>query len=848
MLASRSETPRPRPPAKARRSTSTKRVLRPSVSSPPPSYADSFGRNVGTGLPRSTTEEALVSPPRVGKERETDSGDFWGLHGDGEESRYHAEQLEREDDCVAGWGTEDDAKSPEMVSEMLDRADDIFRERENDELGSTVAACRTLYEENIALKNRHQKLATLAHQTESPLTAESPLPTMPPLFSTPSRYGYTYSHSTPERLSDLSSSSRSLRRGHAQRVSMSAVDVAYLADQNAELLEKLEKLEYDSSHADHSGRRQLKRLEKEIADLREELEKTQARSDELEEKTKHGWNSEQVINAVARKKLEREAKMMALRNLGHGGGSSEETEVMSFAPEGSKFGGPSSGFSFMTPGGRSQASSVNIPRHVGSSADTRAVSSPFPTQELTTSETMPIQPERPEIVLINQIMDKMVELQEANVRIIEQQTETSKQLQAFQKETEQMNKVYQSLNEPFQVEDASDSDHDGSEVTKFHSFSQIIEGHPLRNRSGNSETTRHRRRTLGSGDVKAAKSATRRLNASTSKLSLPVPFPLSPELNRHHSLASLHDAFLSPALSSLSLESGLDGQADPPFALPTLQSELGNAFDAENLDNNFHIRSSSVFNLTSQPSPSISLPPSPSPSPGHLLAYRVAVDEAENAHDIQGPPTPMSLGPRGNSLHLHPGGATNEMLFTPAMDKLDPLPDFIGLQSPRYYRMSQTVRSRTDRWVRGRFGTSLMGSAESPAKSPCPPPAPLGVSQRLAHAFETVVEGFTSSARDTAAVSDEEVMESAASSRCSSPSSTYEDATLANVSPASGMATKKAAVHERQGLGKVVLELWLWLQFVVIIFVFLWAMARKGPKAVLFEGNAADGKRSAVRR
>lgn len=615
---------------------------------------------------------------------------------------------------------------------------------------------------------------------------------------------------------------------------MSATDVAYLADQNAELLEKLEKLEHESNHQDQSGRRQLKRLEKEVADLREELEKTQAKSEELEEKSKRGWNSEQVINAVARKKLEREAKMKALRNLGQGGGTTEDAEVKSFAPEGSGFG--------YTPSGRSK-SSVVFP----SGDDARSASSPFPSklvlpQESSTNATSPIPAERPEINLINKLMDKMTELQEANTRIIEQQAETTKQLQAFQKETEQMNKIYQSMSSPFEVEDESDSDHDRTGLTRFYSFSQVDDGRPLRNASTKKkfETARHRRRTLGSTDEKVAKTVAQRANASSSRLNLPVPFPPSPDMNRHRSFTSLHEAFASPALSSLSLDSAVEESKQPSPALLTLQSELGDALGAEDThQNNFHLRSTSIFNLSVKPSSNVSIPPSPSPSPGHLQALRDALTGNQNV-DALGPPTPMSLGPRGGSLLLHPESSFNQLLATPARDNRPTL-EFTspGLQSPRYYRMSQTVRSRTDRWVKGRFGNSLIGNLDDVDESSPTPPASLGVSQRLAHAFEAVVEGFASAGPEIAVTCEDDESSVASSRR----SSVYEDATVANESPVQEVLEISSPPSSKPAFSKVILELWLWLQFAVIIIVFLWAMARRGPKAILFEGSA-DGKRA----
>jgi hypothetical protein len=43
----------------------------------------------------------------------------------------------------------------------------------------------------------------------------------------------------------------------------------------------------------------------------------------------------------------------------------------------------------------------------------------------------------------------------------------------------------------------------------------------------------------------------------------------------------------------------------------------------------------------------------------------------------------------------------------------------------------------------------------------------------------------------------------------------------------------------------LVLEAWLWLQFAMIILVFLWAMAKRGPKAVIED---AERKRRGISR
>jgi hypothetical protein len=70
-----------------------------------------------------------------------------------------------------------------------------------------------------------------------------------------------------------------------------------------------------------------------------ELEKTQARSEELEENAKAGftWDSEKVMQEVLRKKMEREERFRVMRNPGQGlpGESEGNSEIRDFASESS---------------------------------------------------------------------------------------------------------------------------------------------------------------------------------------------------------------------------------------------------------------------------------------------------------------------------------------------------------------------------------------------------------------------------------------------------------------------------------------------------------------------------------
>ncbi|KLO07504.1 hypothetical protein SCHPADRAFT_814636, partial [Schizopora paradoxa] len=70
---------------------------------------------------------------------------------------------------------------------------------------------------------------------------------------------------------------------HARRPSATPAELAALADQNAELLTKMQDLEYEAARAEQTGKRRLKGLEKEIQGLKDELDHTRSASARLEE-------------------------------------------------------------------------------------------------------------------------------------------------------------------------------------------------------------------------------------------------------------------------------------------------------------------------------------------------------------------------------------------------------------------------------------------------------------------------------------------------------------------------------------------------------------------------------------
>lgn len=131
-------------------------------------------------------------------------------------------------------------------------------------LSMTSEACKTLYNGNVALQSKHQALLARlpAGQPMTPSSSNTPVSS-----AAPSPHFYT-SNLPRDRTSSIVSVEPPVPPRHFRRISVSPSDIAQLADQNAELMQTLQELEAESSHADQAGKRKLKRLEEEIQILR----------------------------------------------------------------------------------------------------------------------------------------------------------------------------------------------------------------------------------------------------------------------------------------------------------------------------------------------------------------------------------------------------------------------------------------------------------------------------------------------------------------------------------------------------------------------------------------------------
>jgi hypothetical protein len=644
-------------------------------------------------------------------------------------------------------------------------------------------------------------------------------------------------------------------RGHTRKVSMSTADISLLADQNAELLQKLEKLESESTTADQAGRRELKRLEKEIMVLREALEKTQAKSEELEEKTKtgFGWGAEKVVEEAWRKKKEREAKFRAMRNIGRDYTLEEddaEHGVRNFAPEGSRFGGPSGSYSFFP------ATPSPFPWHAtpnalggGLFAKSNALGEINPDFYRAMSH--------PEHTLMSQLLAKVQELEETNSRILNQQEETANQLQAVQRDTEHISKVYECLVDPNNVElelmeanAKGKADVSTADTIRFRSLRRNIETQLSTGRSVVVNPTKARRSVVGLFED-PRQHAPADPDASKSP-NFAVPFPSSPWSEGRHlsSWSRKSTGLASPALSSLSFCE----QASPASSRPTLESELGNEF----LNNwgegagNLHLRTTSLYDLSQ-----LSVPPSRSPSPSPVSPSPIS---RKPLPPSEAPVKAAPLSP----VSLMSGGGVQLSVEPPTPDNaLQKEARRASPKSPRHQLMSQTLRSRTSRWVDGRFGgnsasaskdvvrPSLVGLATDTVQKKTPSRF---VPQQITNAIDTMMENFDG-ARLAGAAAESSPRET------DTPQESDDSDGAGLDSPLSDRDVEGVDYNELQvqvsppkekkgkpGFGALLLEVWLWFQFGIIILVFLWAMAKRGPKAVLAESGGGERKRAVSTR
>ncbi|KAI0036029.1 hypothetical protein K488DRAFT_82469 [Vararia minispora EC-137] len=753
--------PTPRPPAQARR------VAAANKASPPPPYVHDLS------VDSAHRAESNISPSSI---------NHWDDH------------------------------SREELAGLLSRADGLIRQRER-ELSFTSEYSRGLHNSSRALKQTHQALLARLPIGSSPFP--TPMNSPQPPVHTPHYYSNSlprqHESSQPARSNTTPSNSRRTRR-----ISVSPTELACLSDQNAELLQKLQDLEEESSLADKAGKRRLGKLEKEISLLHQELEEARAWSNTLEER-----------NAV----LQRSSAKAAVREHqreGHGNGAGEEdqsTICVDFAPSGT----------VVLP--------ANFQRRVTSNSGTVCPSTPPSALEEPLAEdsgpyeeqmkTFSASSHAPspksednarEHALVSQLLLKVRELEDANAQISQNQHDTASKLHAAQLEIEMIRRLYEYLNDSADIDLQADEEDApsgpdpalenlenftfppaDSNTIRFRSLRRTIDGDVRRQAfengiRGDMQSTTHAARVPKRKTVVGLFDSSGHASQSGSSTAF-TP------LKEIHPAKSQDEGRLSPPLSLLSLEDGGGMRAGTRH--PTLGSELGSEFGDvfTGTTGAGHFHTASLYGLESL-SAAPSIPASPSGS--------VILNAADRSCG------PSAVLPFPSRLPDEPATPQNQAL---------------GGGDVRMRRLSATVRARTHRWVDRRLQDSFQ-SLRLPPEAPETPASMLPADTSFASTVAVPPHPALRAIDKVFNAVDTAVERIALLTRLEGPSTH----TLAGSTSTATVVPVERPLSTRRKLTATVLELWLWIQFTIIVLVFVYAMAKRGPKSILKDADRKRGK------
>lgn len=666
-----------------------------------------------------------------------------------------------------------------------------------------------------------------------------------------------------------------LRR--TRRISVTPSELASLSDQNAELIEKLEELETESLKADQAGKRKLRKLEQEIQSLRDDLEKTQARGAELEAQAKAAVNAV----SVQKRKEEREARLQALKEKSASFSKSDISaeEIRDFAPP-SRL--PTSRSSPIKRTASSSTASTET-SYAGSDhasectfgdpsyqydLEAEAPESYFPTPPGSNRDLPP----PAEYAIISQLLSKIRELEETNAQIKEEQKVTEERMRATQWDAESIRRIYDCLGDgdvDLEIQQEDDTPPSSLETgpislndtIRFSSLRRTIVGDISRLMASESDvfargidpsmqSTVRDGLMKGNANSKARKTVVGLFDAHPGTSGeYPPTLRVSSEFRSIDSgdistwSSSATDGLAPPSPSMGTLQTPLDG----PGVGRTLGSELGSEFGDDWAERgiNHHLRASSLVDLAGM----YSSPASPSESVAVLppISFSSVDQSPAERWDRPGPSTP----PRIPNLQLQPP--------TPTPDQRS---------STRQFRLSQTVRARTNRWVEGRFQTSQSHQESLGEKALRKRSSNSTLGRRsatnllrkassgglLSETFDSAVGqikrvtsrgsfpplGFGSSAPEqpdtpsTIRVGDEKDKQE--------PDQVPEADRSVSLRPGASVVDPTGGKHD--GIVGFVLQAWLWLQFAIVVAIFLWTMAKRGPKVVL-EAERRNANRAA---
>ncbi|TFY51373.1 hypothetical protein EVJ58_g10604 [Rhodofomes roseus] len=812
-----SATPRPRPPAKTRRLPS---VQFPSF--PPPPYALSLDQVVldaASAIPEHGLDE--TKPPL--------------LPHDSEE-----------------WVKE---KSREELSDLLLKAEELIKSRET-ELSLTSTIIKSLYKDNVELKTKHETLLSRLPSSPASTAPASPIaPTPYRILSPP--YPDTSLPRSPD-YADTSLPMPFVR--HTRRISVTPSDLTRLADQNAELLDKLERLEAESSKSDQAGKRKLRKLEREIQLLHQELEETQAKEVELEQVKLAVSLSEEEAQ---RRKEEREERVRVFREKAGSSVSGSDTaadpeEIKDFAPP-SELRSPGS---IRIPSASSSQPSASSPEPVAKPI--------LPPLEVPEPDILPASRIRPrflstrtpsgaESAIVSQLLHKIRELEETNAQISKEQQLNEEQLRSAQWDAESIRRVYDCLDGVDSVElevVAEDSIEESPTKVRRMASNGTIKFSSLRRSihqdlsklleydqsdafasgiSGEMRSTVRSALTHKQGPAhKARKSVRAVLLVACCSYTITCRSLELGDMSSWSTAATDGMVPASPALSS-GLPTPFPGTMGRTLG-SELGSECGDTWGANAV--NYHLRTTSLYGMAGM---DLSRDTSMSPQ----FVFPALDDSGEAVASSQQPEEDWAAEAGPSTPPRAPGLQLTIEPPTPTPDKSTPKKS----ASVRQKRLSQTVRSRTHRWIEGRFAPRSQSSSPSRSPEPFARRPLLKAKAKARSGLDTELtmdEVFEETARDFSHMQ--------VRARRQIPEfpdddgDTLPDDEGGRVTDGGGQDTTAMQVRaatsgvlgaEPQGrITRIMFEVWLWLQFALVILVFLYAMARRGPKSVLEEADA----------
>ncbi|KAH9062657.1 hypothetical protein EDB87DRAFT_1605161 [Lactarius vividus] len=665
-------------------------------------------------------------------------------------------------------------RSREELSSLLVRANEIIRDRER-ELSMTSELSKNLYHSNITLEKKHKALLARLPTTSSSMTprttpSSSPAPT-PEHQPTPLPYHKAY---------------------HTRRISVSPSDLALLADQNAELLQKLENLEAESAQANLAGRRRLGKLEKEIDVLREELDQYRTRSDALE------LQAERSEEEAKRRKQEWNERVRAHRSANSGGSwafSGTGSDVHDFAPGSSVGGGGSRPASLL--GGAKLAlptapDTVTLtPSQDGSDSCTDASRLDAFTFPPRPSRSTSPAPHAGESALFAQLVSKVRELELTNEQILESQRDTATKLHEAQIEAEGIRRLYAFLDEraDVELEVVEDGKNDGQPVQD----SNVTMRFQSLRRSINGDLRQFSMSSFGKGtgpDVWDNSGPMKSLPLKARKTVVGLfDTPTQQSVDGTEPSVPVNDPPSSPALSLLELPacSPLSQQISRTH---TLGSELGSDYGSDYAENH-HLRSSSLYDVF------LSGPSAPSR-----------------------PTTPTPLHNSQLSSDLLP----NELQSLKPCQDLEKTPQRIARKADRPHRLSDTIRARTHFWVDKRFHYNT-----TPVRRP--------VTRHRPESGNGSAEGQIAALKPAVAQVAVQTMTDGEERNLA----LVRVDTAGELQSTSGVEVAPLE-RKRSRATRMVLELWLWVQFVIVILVFLWAVTKRGPRSILHNAERVKAR------